>query len=81
MEQTGTWALAERPVSTLSGGERQRVLIARAWPRSRSFDPGRAITALTSPISGDLGLLQHLNSQRKVAALAAIHDLNLAVIF
>ena len=37
MEQTGTRALAERPVSTLSGGERQRVLIARALPRSRSF--------------------------------------------
>jgi len=80
MERTGTQSFAERRVSELSGGEIQGLLIARALAQetkailldepTANLDIGRQIEIL--------GLIRNLCSEKNMAVLAALHDLNLA---
>jgi len=73
-------ALADRIFNELSGGERQRVLIAMALAQEPS------LLLLDEPTSHldikyqieTLELVQHLNRERGVTIIAAMHDLNLA---
>jgi len=80
MERTATHSLAERRVSELSGGEIQCLLIARVLVQetqailldepTANLDIGRQIEILN--------LIRNLCREKKLAVLAALHDLNLA---
>lgn len=82
MERTATRQFAERPIDTISGGERQRVLLARAIAQetpallldepTASLDVNHAIETLQS--------VRSLVADGR-AAVAAIHDLDLAARF
>ncbi len=80
LNATGIVALAERIFNELSGGERQRVMIAMALAQEPS------LLLLDEPTSHldikyqieTLELVQHLNRERGVTIIAAMHDLNLA---
>lgn len=82
MERAGVAEFAERSVTTLSGGERQRVLFARALAQE-------APALLLDEPTASLDINHQLRTLRLVreavsggkAALAAIHDLNLAARF
>ena len=61
-------------------GNDSECLLPERSPGAAAFDPGRAyVTAGHHLSSGDLGLTAALKQPTEVAALAAIHDLNLAV--
>ena len=80
MEKTLTQSLAERRVSELSGGEIQCLLIARVLAQetkailldepTANLDIGRQVEILD--------LIKNLCLNDNLAALAAVHDLNLA---
>ncbi|WP_292520249.1 ABC transporter ATP-binding protein [Methanoculleus sp.] len=75
--------LALRKVSELSGGERQRVMIARALVQETG------VVLLDEPTSnldvchqmGVMEVLRGLASERDLAVVIALHDLNLAAIY
>ncbi|WP_330631628.1 ABC transporter ATP-binding protein [Halocatena halophila] len=79
MERTETVALADRTIDTLSGGERQRVRIARAVAQETPalvLDEPTASLDIAHQVR-TLELVQSLVNEGK-AAVAAIHDLDLA---
>jgi iron complex transport system ATP-binding protein len=80
MEMTGTEDLAKRSIGEMSGGQIQSLLIARALAQetrailldepTANLDIGRQIEVLE--------LIKKLCREQNMAAMAAIHDLNLA---
>jgi iron complex transport system ATP-binding protein len=82
MARTETLALRDRAVDDLSGGERQRVLLARALaqdPTALLLDEPTASLDINHQVQV-LDLVRELADEGK-AALAAIHDLDLAARF
>lgn len=72
--------LAGRIFNALSGGERQRVLLALALAQESAMlllDEPTAHLDIKHQI-GLLDLLTHLNAERGLTVVAALHDLNLA---
>ncbi len=80
LQAAGVAVFADRIFNELSGGERQRVMIAMALAQEPS------LLLLDEPTSHldikyqieTLELVQHLNKERGVTVIAAMHDLNLA---
>jgi iron complex transport system ATP-binding protein len=82
LDRTDTARFADRPVDEVSGGERQRVLLARALAQDT---PALLLDEPTASLDVNhqvetLSLVSDLGASGK-AALAAIHDLDLAARF
>lgn len=80
MERTNTLHIKDRLITEISGGERQRVFIAKSLAQNTS------IMLLDEPTSHldinhqieILELLKRLNSEKELAIVLVIHDINLA---
>jgi iron complex transport system ATP-binding protein len=82
MERTGTAHLARRPFDQTSGGERQRVLLSRALAqvaRVLVLDEPTAHLDIAHQVQ-TMQLIQSL-CREGIAAIVAMHDLNLASLF
>src|SRR5712692_1288864 len=80
LQAAGIASLAGRVFNQLSGGERQRVMIAMALaqqPRLLLLDEPTSHLDIKYQVE-TLELVQHLNRERGVTVIAAMHDLNLA---
>src|SRR5229473_4589624 len=80
LQAAGMASLAGRVFNQLSGGERQRVMIAMALaqqPRLLLLDEPTSHLDIKYQVE-TLELVQHLNRERGVTVIAAMHDLNLA---
>src|SRR5437764_2282661 len=80
MQAAGIDTLAPRFFNELSGGERQRVIIAMALaqePRLLLLDEPTSHLDIKYQVE-TLELIQHLNRERGMTIIAAMHDLNLA---
>src|SRR5712692_4957452 len=80
LQAAGMASLAGRVFNQLSGGERQRVMVAMALaqqPRLLLLDEPTSHLDIKYQIE-TLELVQHLNRERGVTVIAAMHDLNLA---
>mgnify|MGYP000583822996 CR=1 FL=1 len=83
LERTETERFRDRPVGSLSGGERQRVVLARALAQET---PALVLDEPTASLDVNhqvrtLELVADLVDDEGKAALAAIHDLDLAARF
>lgn len=83
LERTHTTALADRPVGTLSGGEQQRVMLARALAQNT---PVLLLDEPTTHLdlqhtSGFLNLVRELATEKDLAVLMVMHDLNLSGLY
>lgn len=80
MRQTETTHLRNRRVTTLSGGERQKVVIAKAFaqqPKVLLLDEPTANLDIKNQIE-IMELIKDAVLQKRIAAIMAIHDINLA---
>jgi iron complex transport system ATP-binding protein len=80
MDRTGILELAGRRMGELSGGEKQRVTIARVLaqePQTILLDEPTANLDISHQIEV-LDLVRNLCREKNLAALIAIHDLNMA---
>lgn len=83
LEQLGLSEYALRYLDELSGGELQKVLIARALaqePQVLLMDEPTSSLDLRNQLEV-LGLIRRITRERKIAAVVAMHDLNLALRF
>jgi iron complex transport system ATP-binding protein len=83
LQVTDSTRLASRAVNELSGGERQRVLVAMALaqqPRILLLDEPTQRLDLTRQ-ADILDMIRDVSTERGLTVLAAIHDLNVAVIY
>jgi iron complex transport system ATP-binding protein len=83
MEMVGIGQLARRRFDELSGGERQKVVLAMALaqePKLLVLDEPTAHLDITHQVE-TLELVRHLNVERGLTVIAAMHDLNLASLF
>lgn len=83
LDQAQVTRLADRWVGTLSGGEQQRVLLARALAQDT---PVLLLDEPTTHLdlqhqTGLLNLVRDLASEKKLAVLMVLHDMNYAAIY
>jgi iron complex transport system ATP-binding protein len=82
MEELGIAQLAGRPANAMSGGEQRLLLLARAFvqePRLLFLDEPTAFLDLRHQVETLRAL--KLRTQRGLAAVAVLHDVNLAAAF
>ena len=83
LSRLGVLDLAARSIQELSGGERRRVFLARAFaqePRVALLDEPTAHLDLRH-IAETFAVLAELRSERGLAVVATLHDLNAAALY